>query len=85
MVAWVLENHVCAVCCGRVVSQKSDDGKIYRCSNCGHQGIGRVGAVCCCGIKIRSRNAGIRCMPNPEVTPEWPSEIVAKQVDGVLT
>ncbi len=56
--------------------------RVYRCATCGTEATAaRASAICCCGIKMRTgRNAGIRCMPNPERTPEVPAEIVAEQV-----
>lgn len=47
-------------------------------------------ALCCCGIKIRKMgrggkagalvDAGVRCIPNPSPTPEFPSLYVASEV-----
>lgn len=79
MAGWKIENHICAVCCGRILSRRDGDKTEYRCSNCGVSTT-KVTGLCCCGIKIQRRDAGIRCVSNDNVTPEWPGEIVAKQV-----
>ena len=67
-------------------------GREYLCSNCGARAESQSpDSICSCGIKIRKRNAsgrsggvmidaGIRCMPNPTPTPEFPSLIVASEV-----
>jgi hypothetical protein len=91
--AWVLEPHVCHTCFGRIASMLSPDGVTrYRCTNCGHEGIGKqASCVCACGIKLHSslegkrvgpanRDAGIRCIANPKRSPTFPAEYVATHV-----
>jgi len=81
---WEVTDHVCRACFGRILKRESDDGDgwLYRCSNCGAEAAGRRETVICsCGIKLRTgKDAGIRCMPNTQPTPECPSQIVAEQV-----
>lgn len=90
---WVLEPHICRKCFGRLVSMAvGADIRLYRCTNCGSEAEHTdAAAVCCCGIKIRrpGRNgsktpslvdAGIRCIPNPDRSPSFPSEYVASEV-----
>jgi hypothetical protein len=75
--AWNITNHVCAACLGRVLS--SDDGMTCRCSNCGLEKT-RIKDLCCCGMRLKSnRDAGIRCVTNPNRTPEMPAEIIATE------
>lgn len=77
--SWTLTDHVCAECLGRVL--RSLDGERTRCSNCGAESTDRYESLCCCGIRLKNgRDAGIRCMPNPQQTPELPCEIVATEV-----
>ncbi len=79
---WVLTPHICRVCFGRVLMREAfDHRKTYRCSNCGTEASGHhETAVCCCGIKLKTGvDAGIRCAPNENRTPEWPAEITASQ------
>lgn len=66
--------------------------RVYKCSNCGAEAQHtHADAVCCCGIRIKKagRNgtksgslvdAGVRCIPNPERSPMFPSEYVASEV-----
>lgn len=79
---WVITAHVCRCCFGRVLMREAfDRKKTFRCSNCGIEAEGRTeAAICSCGIKLKTGvDAGIRCGPNPDKTPEFPSEIVASQ------
>lgn len=80
---WRIEKHVCAACFGRILSRiSSEEGKrIYRCADCGTEKIGAsTRVVCTCGVKLHARSAAIRCEPNPQQTPEFPFEIIAKQL-----
>lgn len=79
---WKLEPHVCAGCFGRVASRKPADGssKVFRCTNCGAEGHGLARSVCACGSRIGKTDAGIRCVPNDAKGPDFPSEIIAKEV-----
>ena len=81
-IQWQIEQHVCAICFGRLLSRNSDHegARIYCCPNCGEEREGAsVRVLCSCGIKLRARSAGIRCAVNPNKSPEWPMEIVAVQ------
>lgn len=81
---WELTDHICRACFGRLLRRESDDGErhVYRCANCGVEAEGRRESVlCCCGMKLKTGpDAGVRCIPNDQKSPECPSEIVAGQV-----
>lgn len=86
---WTLEPHVCRHCFGRLVSAPAlGGGHWFLCTNCGARGDGETAAaLCCCGLVLRSpvpgapgTDAGIRCQPNPDPTPEFPSLFVAAEV-----
>lgn len=91
---WRLEPHVCSQCYARIVSTALlGSGKIvFRCTNCGRQGKGDdASVICACGIKLRKPvtgravgkpfyDAGIRCIENPKLSPEFPSLYVASYV-----
>lgn len=89
--AWRLEPHICRACFSRLVSQPTQGGRRYLCTNCGQEAHGHDASVlCCCGLKIRrpSRtgksgvalvDAGVRCQPNPDPRPEFPSLYVAME------
>ena len=81
-----ITQHCCRVCMGRVLMRRTFDGKrIYRCACCDieREGTGPA-AICACGIKLRSghgqMDGGVRCVPNPDRTPENLAAIVATQV-----
>lgn len=92
--AWSLVDHICRVCFGRVLEGPAGAGweagaHRYRCSNCALEAIARhATCICCCGEKIKGhgrnaeRDAGVRCTRNPDPTPEFPSEIVAGQLEA---
>lgn len=70
------------MCFGRVLMRETfDRRRIYRCSNCGVEAEGKSEvAICCCGMKLKTGiDAGIRCQPSADRSPEWPSEITAAQ------
>lgn len=80
---WVITDHICRICFGRVLMREAfDRRKTYRCSNCGTEADGTSeAAICCCGMKLKTNvDAGIRCTRNNDKSPEWPSEITAAQV-----
>lgn len=82
--SWTLTVHACRVCLGRVVQRTGIGGRrIYRCTNCGTQLEAKaVSSLCCCGMKLRSgRDAGVRCLENPNPTPECPNEIISAPAD----
>lgn len=81
---FVLLDHICRVCYGRLIAEVNGDGKrkgTVRCSDCGLEEQGDHRALCCCGVKLRNgKNAGFRCLPNPDISPEMPSEIIVRHV-----
>jgi hypothetical protein len=79
---WRLEDHVCQVCFCRILSRKTDDGRLFRCSGCGLSVIAHApSAICACGLKMKTgRDLGVRCVRNDAPSPEAPAEIVARQV-----
>lgn len=85
---WNLENHVCCVCFGRIVSRPmpTTDGspnphRLYRCTGCGvEKEGGSPSVICACGFKVSGRkNLGLKCEANPAKTPEFPAEFIARQ------
>lgn len=91
--AWHLEPHICRNCFGRLASRALPSGEQeFLCTNCMALTLSSMHAdACCCGMKIRKRNgtgrsggpmvdAGIRCIPNPEKSPAFPSAYVASEV-----
>lgn len=81
---WALTEHACSACFGRILVRPAGVGqaneRVYRCANCGAQEQGRdASVVCACGMKMKGgRLFGLRCLVNPEKTPEVPSEIIVE-------
>lgn len=92
VILWVIQDHICRKCFGRIVSAQEGTQTLFKCSNCGYEVTADdVAAICCCGIKYKrggrkgSKNvapvdAGIRCIRNPSPTTEFCCEIVASEV-----
>lgn len=84
-------DHVCRACFGRVFAYVDAQGAHWvECSNCGlTKRSTRPDSICACGYKLRVKgqhiskwkNAGFRCRPNPNITPELPSQIVVTRDD----
>lgn len=80
---WSKTAHVCRVCFGRVLVRETfGGGRVYQCACCGAEAQGEnESVICACGIKLKTKiDAGIRCVPNEQKTPDCVSEIVAAQV-----
>lgn len=80
---WALTDHACAACFGRVLSRPAGDKgetRIYRCANCGAEARGHDPHVlCACGMKMKGGKLfGLRCLVNPDRTPEVPSEVIVE-------
>lgn len=81
---WHLTQHACRACFGRVLKRYGEDGGpgTYLCSNCGAVATGRSeAALCACGTRLRNgKDAGLRCVSNPDPRPEFPGLVVVTQV-----
>ena len=74
---WTLTDHVCRICFGRVLERTDGRQHFARCSHCGAEARGTHLALCACGTKIGGRDAGLRCAPNPDRSPDDPAEYIA--------
>lgn len=76
-----LEPHVCRHCFGRLVSRPASEPlREFECSNCGAAAVGPSSEVlCACGHPAPPGvfSGLLRCAPNPNPTPEFPSLFVA--------
>lgn len=84
---WTVEDHVSRCCLARVLRRLGPEGRVYMCSDCGREerGDSRTGStihptICACGTRYGTRDAGVRCTPNPDPRPELPQAIIASQV-----
>lgn len=71
-------DHVCRICFGRLLSFKDENGdEQVECADCGVVKKGGHKSLCVCGSKLNSgKVAGFRCIPNPDIRPEVPAQIV---------
>lgn len=73
---WKITDHVCRACFGRVLLSKTQ----ARCADCGASGQHAID-VCACGVKLHNGvSAGLKCLKNPAISIECPSEIVVSYV-----
>jgi hypothetical protein len=78
MSAWAAADHICSSCCGRIL--RAERTNLHRCANCGRESQGSIQSLCCCGATLASgRDAGIRCVPNPNPGPMSPAAVVARE------
>lgn len=83
---WSVEDHVCGLCLGRILGRAGIKGREFMCADCGKRSEGAVRtggrihpAMCACGTKYGTRDAGVRCIVNLNVSPEVPQAIIASQ------
>ena len=75
---WTITDHICAICFGRIL--RSTDKTRTCCSNCGIESREQWEDLCCCGIRLKKgRDAGIRCVKNPDPGPGLPAQVVAME------
>jgi hypothetical protein len=71
---WFLTDHVCRECLGRILI--SADIGSFRCAECGIEGTNQVEEICACGCRLKDgSDAEFRCTPNPQRSPDLPTEI----------
>ncbi len=63
---WQFTDHVCGQCFGRVLEcVQISDGHIFRCADCGVQGVGSPESICACTSNLRDgRRTGLVCASN---------------------
>jgi hypothetical protein len=78
---WQLAPHCCKKCFGRVLT-RSIGGVVVeaRCAECGEHVQGPVDELCACGAECGDIGWVLRCVRNPNVTPENPHEILIREV-----
>lgn len=75
---WVITQHVCGICFGRLLMRDAGDETLIRCADCGIEKDGGIKSLCSCGAKLNTgRNAGFRCEVNPDHIPGVSQEIAA--------
>ncbi len=77
-VRWLLTQHVCRSCLGRVLARTDEDvaAAMHRCSDCGCEATGGVESLCACGALPAGSRVRLRCAPNENRTAASPSEII---------
>lgn len=80
---WVITDHVCRACLGRVLVSKEKGRKVARCADCGLTADGGHEAICACNTTRKGgRHAWTRCVPNPNKSTEFPQEIMVEAGEG---
>lgn len=79
---WILVDHACRICLGRLLVRTGDNGEKYvKCAECETEVRGSHSALCCCGAKAHDKvPVGLRCQRNDTPTPESPSRVMVKYV-----
>jgi hypothetical protein len=78
---WRLIPHVCRHCVGRLLERVAEgDERMIRCADCGATVTGHHGELCWCGANTGLAKVKLACMPNPGISPESLSEIVAGEM-----
>jgi len=73
-----LTNHVCGVCFGRVLVTALHHMTVYACADCGRNAEAHIANLCACGTKYpNGRAIGIKCKPNPNISPMSPCQFIA--------
>jgi hypothetical protein len=84
-----LIDHVCKHCMGRLLTRQIDDSNLktleIKCADCGASAVGNHEKICCCGIDAGSYNKPFECVVNPQATPEFPSQIIVRERETVVT
>jgi hypothetical protein len=83
--AYALTDHICAACLGRLLVRAGADGRhVFHCSECGAEAEAPDHVDhppnCACTLKLGARDAGIRCVRNPQRRAELPHQIVAAEI-----
>ncbi|BBL75446.1 hypothetical protein [Methylomagnum ishizawai] len=80
---WFLVEHACRICSGRLLWRPGPNGGGQaRCAECGAKAVGEPRNLCWCGAKTATgKNAGLRCVRNPERTPQNPNEVIVVPVE----
>lgn len=83
---WTVEDHVCKLCLGRIVSRVAAPERRFMCTDCGFsaEGASRTDGrlhptFCACSMRYGNRDAGVRCTVNDAQTPELPQAVIARQ------
>lgn len=80
--SWVLVDHACRFCFGRVLARK-ERGKVVqvRCAECGKSEHADTASICCCGTECGALGRALQCFRNPAPSAENPQEIMVREVE----
>lgn len=81
---WRVTPHACRICFGRILQRFVGGRHQTMCAECGTTVEGSHKALCCCGTKMADgKDAGLRCIKNPHVTPETPHQVIVRHVSAL--
>jgi hypothetical protein len=75
---WVLVDHACRHCFGRLLATGKGKTAAVQCSQCGRREEGQVEALCACGVTTPNGRHLLECYRNAEKTLEVPHEILVR-------
>jgi hypothetical protein len=75
---WVLADHACRHCFGRLLRTGKGKTAAVQCSQCGRREEGPVDALCACGVTTPGGRHLLECYRNTEKTLEVPHEILVR-------
>jgi hypothetical protein len=77
---WVLTNHACRHCCGRLLKrQVSPTVTEVMCAKCETRSFGNELTLCWCGQSAGSHGKIFECIPNPNRRPELPNAVMVRE------
>jgi hypothetical protein len=75
--AWVMLDHACRSCGGRVLASADGASARVRCAECSAEAAGGPTEICWCGALPAGSRARLKCVRSSGATPEFPCQIVA--------
>jgi hypothetical protein len=75
---WVLADHACRHCFGRLLSTGKGKSAAVQCSQCGRRENGPVETLCACGVTTPGGRHLLECYRNTEKTLEVPHEVLVR-------
>lgn len=84
--SWVITDHVCRYCCGRVLKRRVTPRLSYViCAKCGkREKSTEASALCFCGVDVGHHGKIFECVKNPNPRSELPNQILVLEKSVVM-
>lgn len=76
---WVVVDHACRHCGGRVLTLDNGTTALARCAECGAMEEGGHAALCCCGAELGALGRVLECVRNPSPSKASPNQILVRE------